>query len=260
MSPVTLSWFCYFSVENMGVAVHPNHAQEWINNGALNRFLDIINQLMVNRGHVFVQRCWYALLGKPNLHPPYTICDVLLCSPGFPFVLVTLADSPDQYVFEYNIKLARTLKRVLAEEAKCVEEFLVKPFVINTADLDSGSFTDAIFSWNTYYYPEKYCTMDRDKYFKVLESLAVVLIRVASNVSSNAGLKHFMMLTKKQYAILDNFYRRAAKVLITGLPGTGKTVLAFERIRQLRVSLHVPWERILYVCSNKCLEASVLYM
>lgn len=234
--------------------IHPKHAKEWINNVALERLLDLVLPSMTNGGHVFVQRCWSTLMGKPDLQQPSnTICDVLLCSPDLPLVMVTLADSHSQEVCEYNTKLARTLKRVLAQEAGCVQAFLVKPQVLTTADLSFESIAINIFSLPAYY-PDVYHP-NRDSHLKVLEALALVIVRVRSNISSDAGLEHYFLLTKDQYTILDKFYKTASKVVITGLPGTGKTILALERIRQLRSK--ISWYNVLYVCSNKCLEATV---
>lgn len=243
--------------------IHPKHAKEWIKNEVLNKLLGVVNPLMmIHGGNVFVQRCWNALLYKPHLKPPFrTICDVLLCSPTFPLVLVTLVNSnvdKTQEVATYNTALARTLKRVLTQEAGCVEEFLVKPVVISNEDLSLESFGKQIFAVPSCYH-DKY-SMTQEKYSKILEALAIVLTKLTTSFLIEAGLKHFSVLTKEQYDILDEFYGSTSKVKITGLPGTGKTWLALERIERLRIGSCVKWFEILYVCSNKCLEASVRYV
>lgn len=240
------------------IKVHPIHAVDWINNETFKLFLDFLNESFgAGGGHAFVQKSWNTMLGKPCNKPSNVICDILLCLPNFPLILITLVrfEEISSDVKQYNNSLATMIKRELAQEAGCLETFFVKPLALGSRDI--SSLSQQKFSSDERY-PSKYSSMSPDKYSKILGALALVIAKVNSCVTYEAQQKHFLVLTKEQYQILNEFYGKCSGVQITGPPGTGKTILALERITRLRLD-RCRSDEILFLCSNKPLAAKVRY-
>lgn len=195
-------------------------------------------------------------MGLPNTKPAEVICDILVCSPNTPLLLVSLTDEATSEGYEYNRKLATTLKRMLAQDGGCTEKFYVKPITLTCSEADDIC-TPGMFS-STSDYLDAY-QMSNEKYKAIIKALVPVLARTNSSVTGAVGEHLFHLLTKEQFKILfENF--ESPKLMITGPPGSGKTVLAIERIRRLRLRQGCSYREVLFVCSNKVLEAQVGYV
>ncbi|XP_031569320.1 schlafen family member 8-like [Actinia tenebrosa] len=242
--------------------LHPSHAVKWIKHQALDMFVETTKETFKENkwqsGIAYIERCWEVNLGLPSTKPDDVICDVLMSCPQMPLVFVSLTNSgnPSEASCSYNRKVAAKLKAALVQEAGCLEKFYIKPVVISHQQLVSE---DAAWIYSeTPLYPKTY-KMNNDKYYKVLEALVLVLARANVMASHIVGQGLFNLLTYEQYKILHGFYEHSYKVQITGPPGSGKTVLALERIRRLR-NTGCSYDEVLFLCSNKPLKARVKNM
>jgi hypothetical protein len=207
------------------------------------------------QGVAYIERCWEVNLGCPGTKPDDVVCDVLLCSPQMPLVMVTLTQSevPNETSRMYNKRVATMLKTTLVQEAGCLEKFYVKPITISCQGIQ-GADLSSIVSENSVY-PKTY-RMSNEKHTNILEALVLVLARADSMATHIVGQGLFHLLTHEQYKILHEFYESTKKLKITGPPGSGKTVLALERILRLRKGGCL-FDQVLFLCAYKPLKARV---
>ena len=105
-------------------------------------------------------------------------------------------------------------------------------------------------------YPVEY-KMTRERFTKICEALVIVLAGFESSTfNPTVGVKFMYVLTPEQYRIS---IKEEPYVIVSAPPGTGKTVVAIERIRRLRFR-NVSKKNILYICENKSLQAFVEYV
>ncbi|XP_031569316.1 schlafen family member 9-like [Actinia tenebrosa] len=228
-------------------------------NRSLKTFINCLKKMFIQNkweGIVFIERCWEVNIGLPNTKPAEVIQDILVCSPSIPLLLVSLCEGEaTSESCKYNIKLATKLKGILAQEGGCMEKFYVKPITLACSVEDDIGILEMIS--HTSVYPEAY-QMSTEKYQAIVKALVPVLARVNSSFKGTVGNHLFHLLTKKQYEILfENL--QSPKLMITGPPGSGKTVLAIERIHRLRRQ-GFSSKQVLFMCSNKVLEAEVRNM
>ena len=99
--------------------------------------------------------------------------------------------------------------------------------------------------------------MTRERFTKICEALIIVLAGFeSSSFNPTVGLKFLHVLTPEQYEIS---IKEEPYVIISAPPGTGKTVVAIQRIKRLRLR-NISEENILYICENKSLAAFVEYV
>ena len=104
-------------------------------------------------------------------------------------------------------------------------------------------------------YPVEY-KMTRERFTKICEALVIVLAGFESSTfNPTVGVKFMYVLTPEQYRIS---IKEEPYVIVSAPPGTGKTVVAIERIKRLR--RNVSKKNILYICENKSLQAFVEYV
>jgi hypothetical protein len=238
--------------------LHPHHAIKWIKNQALCIFVEKMKKLFkMNKwqGIAYIEKCWKVNLGRPGTKPDDVVCDVLLCSPQMPLVMVTLTQSevPNETSSMYNKRVATMLKTTLVQEAGCLERFYVKPILISCQEIQEADLS-SIVSENSVY-PITY-RISNEKYSNILEALVLVLAKANSMATHIIGQGLFNLLTYEQYKILHDFYESNEKVKITGPPGSGKTVLALERIHRLRMN-GCFYDEVLFLCAYKPLKARV---
>ncbi|XP_031569312.1 schlafen family member 8-like isoform X2 [Actinia tenebrosa] len=239
--------------------IRPKHAMH-SRNRSLQTFFSCLNKMFEENkweGITFIERCWGVNIGLPNTKPAEVIRDILVCSPSIPLLLVSLCKGEaTSESLKYNIKLATKLKGILAQEGGCMEKFYVKPITLACSEEDDIGILDEMIS-HASVYPHAY-RMSNEKYQAIIKALVPVLAKVNSSFKGFVGNHLFHLLTKEQYEILfENF--ESPKLMITGPPGSGKTVLAIERIHRLRRQ-GFSFKEVLFVCSNEVLEAKVRHI
>ncbi|KAK3749147.1 hypothetical protein QZH41_009815, partial [Actinostola sp. cb2023] len=250
------------------LTILPEHVLEWIMENEndviykLKRGIQKHFQENNHQGYAFVEKCWNINLGRPLMKPPQVYCDVLLCSPMLPVMLLTICQSDAPEVYSYNHELATMLKRTLVLEAGCLDKFYIKPVVVRVAELilEDEHCPSIICGRSRSPYPDAY-NMSEGKHERIIESLLLLLARAKPTLSYQVGQRLFKLLTVHQYEILNSFYGQCkiSKVHITGLPGTGKTILALERIYRLRCEGSF-YNQVLFMCSDKPLLSTISRM
>ncbi|KAK1331079.1 hypothetical protein QTO34_009027, partial [Cnephaeus nilssonii] len=91
----------------------------------------------------------------------------------------------------------------------------------------------------------------------LLPSLVIVLYGFRSLLSEELGCEVLNLLTNKQYELLSKNLRKTRLLFVHGLPGSGKTILAFRIMEKIRNVFHCQSGDILYICENKPLQEFV---
>lgn len=93
----------------------------------------------------------------------------------------------------------------------------------------------------------------------LLQSLVIVLCGFRSFLSEELGSEVLNLLTDKQYELLLKNLLKTRELLVHGLPGTGKTILALRILETIRNVFHCQQSDILYACENQPLRNFVRY-
>lgn len=181
--------------------------------------------------------------------PAEVICDMFVMSHTDMPRMITLASEFSEKVKKYNLNLAKKLKFALVSKGGCLECFGVDAQVILLNDInDEMKFPPPNVS-----YPPAY-NMTPQRFTKIREALVVVLAAFeSSSFNPTVGVSFLHILTPEQY---DISIREDHFVVVSAPPGTGKTVVAMERIKRLRTK-SVSNNEILYICENKSLASFV---
>ena len=195
-----------------------------------------------------IDRSWSGNIGFQSA-PDEIICDMFVMSYNVPPRLITVARERTKDVERYNFCLAKKLKGVLVNSGGCLECFGILFEIILRKDVNQEVRLTSPASK----YPIEY-KMTEMLFNKIREGLVIVLAGFESSSFNPAvGVKFLYVLTPEQYklSIKDEPF-----VIVSAPPGTGKTVVAIERMKRLRFR-NVSKEKILYICENKSLAAYV---
>ena len=194
------------------------------------------------------------------------ICDLLLLSksPGrFHLISLVSSGSQDQF-FPHARATAKAVKKSLVRNGGCYEKFYITCQVVlcnrvGTEPLDISSPDSR--------YPKEYhlssSPQELVKINKILQSLVIVLAHFPSFLSNKQGLKFLSLLTKEQFELMRklNHVEEERELWIQGVAGTGKTVVAVEFIRRLRLRYpNLKPENILYVCERPAMLPQIRYV
>ena len=194
------------------------------------------------------------------------ICDLLLLSksPGrFHLISLVSSGSEDQF-FPHARATAKAVKKALVRNGGCYEKFYITCQVVlcnrvGTEPLDISSPDSR--------YPDVYrrrsSPQELVKINKILQSLVIVLAHFPSFLSNKQGLKFLSLLTKEQFELMRklNHVEEERELWIQGVAGTGKTVVAVEFIRRLRLRYpNLKPENILYVCERPAMLPQIRYV
>lgn len=209
----------------------------------------------VSQGILIFSRSWAVDVGLQEKQE--VICDVLLLSQKKIPVLYTIFRKDDGCWKDYIMRVARTLKQKLVNTGGYTGKLCIIPkaFLLNpdkTAKALHGSELPN--------YPPSYCRMTTEDMEVLLQSLVIVLCGFRSFLSEEMGCEVLNLLTDKQYEVLSKNLRNTRSMFVHGLPGTGKTILAFKIIEKIRNVFHCQPGDILYICENKPLQEFVRYV
>ena len=201
-----------------------------------------------DRGFVTMDRSWSGNIGFESA-PIEIVCDMFVISHNVPPRLITVAREHTKDVEQYNFSLAKKLKRALVNSGRSLECFGIHFQIILLKDIND----EMMLTLPPAKYPIEYKMTGRS-FDKIRESLVIVLAEFESSSFNPAvGVKFLYVLTPEQYklSIKDEPF-----VIVSAPPGTGKTVVAIQRMKRLRFR-NVSKEKILYICENKSLAAYV---
>lgn len=204
-----------------------------------------------DRGFVLMDRSWSGNVEcKPA--PAEIVCDMLVLSHNVMPRLITVARESSKGVEQYSSYLAKKLKGALVNKGGCLECFGIDFGIILLQDINDEMWLPLPVS----NYPIGY-NMTTERFNKIREALVILLAGFESSSFNPAvGVKFLYVLTPEQYKIS---IKEEPFVIVSAPPGTGKTVVAIERIKRLR-RRNVSKEEILYICENKSLAAYVEYV
>ena len=207
----------------------------------------ILQQRYSNKkGFVMFDKSWSENIGIGPA-PEEVICDVFLMShTGMP-QMITLASERSEKVTPYNVDLSKKLKAALVSKGGCLEWFVVDDQIILIDDVN-----DEIKLLPPNCYPP--ADMNEDLFTKIREALVIVLAGFeSSSFNPTVGASFLYVLTPEQYKIC---IREDRFVVVSAPPGTGKTVVAMERIKKLHTR-NLSKVEILYICENKALKSFI---
>ena len=248
----------FFSLALQGLKIVPENFPERLNDEKEKAFikqleLKLRQSYSKKKGFAMIDKHWSRNIGAEP-PPADVICDIfLMCTSGMP-IMITVTRECTEEVRKYNRNLAKKLKNTLVSKGGCLTHFGIS-FQIIQCDINKqvefGRPANQALN-----YPKEY-EMTASVFIKIREALVIVLAGFESSLFNPAvGVQFLYVLTPEQYkvCIKDDPY-----VIVGAPPGTGKTVVAIERIKLL-ARRAVPQNSILYLCENKALATCVRYV
>uniref|UniRef100_A0A3B1IKQ7 Uncharacterized protein n=1 Tax=Astyanax mexicanus TaxID=7994 RepID=A0A3B1IKQ7_ASTMX len=173
------------------------------------------------------------------------ICEALLISTDCYPTLFCWAEGDSPELWQYVNDTAFSLKQKLVNLAGYTGRLCVIPRLVNcqTGEVIQNE-TDGAPS-----YPDSYTLGHIEEVLALLRSLTIVVMSISSPLSDTLGCEFFNLLTEVQYTILSS-YNGIRSLLIYGPPGSGKTLIAMEKIRRIKNSDNCEDTDILYLCEN----------
>ncbi|XP_017540806.2 schlafen family member 13 [Pygocentrus nattereri] len=173
------------------------------------------------------------------------ICEALLVTTDHYPTLFSWVESGIPELWQYVSKTAFNIKQKLVNLGGYTERLCVIPHLVDcqTGELilneaDGGPP-----------YPESYILGDVQEVVALLQSLAIVVLSFTSPLSDTLGCEFFNLLTEEQFSILCG-YTGIKRLFIHGPPGSGKTLIAMEKIQRIQKSESCEIKDILYLCEN----------
>ncbi len=193
------------------------------------------------KGFVMMDKSWSGNVGMDAV-PDGVVCDIFLMSHNVMPQMITVVRKDSKEVKKYNLELAKKLKGALVNKGGSLQCIGIIATVVSLEDInDKFELPLPVVNYPTTY------KMTKQLFTKIREALVVVLAGFeSSSFNPTVGVNFLYVLTPEQYNITieeDPF------VLVSAPPGTGKTVVAIERIKRLR-SRNVSKNEILYICEN----------
>jgi hypothetical protein len=193
------------------------------------------------KGFVMIDKLWSGNIGFEPA-PEEVVCDIFVVSHNFMPRMITVARKYSEKVKKYNVRLATKLKLALVNEGGCLQCFGIYAEVIVLNNLNQIVHLPLPIS----HYPSEY-KMTKAIFSKIQEALVIVLAGFESSIfNPTVGVNFLYVLTPEQHKII---IKDDPHVIVSAPPGTGKTVVAIERINRLR-KRKVSKDEILYICEN----------
>ncbi|XP_022535682.2 schlafen family member 13 [Astyanax mexicanus] len=172
------------------------------------------------------------------------ICEALLISTDCYPTLFCWAEGDSPELWQYVNDTAFSLKQKLVNLGGYTGRLCVIPRLVNcqTGEVIQNE-TDGAPP-----YPDSY-TLNHVTVQALLRSLTTVVMSISSPLSDTLGCEFFNLLTEEQYDILHK-YNGIKHLFIHGPPGSGKTLIAMEKIRMIKNSDNCEDTDILYLCEN----------
>ncbi|KAL6478743.1 hypothetical protein MHYP_G00121760 [Metynnis hypsauchen] len=173
------------------------------------------------------------------------ICEALLITTKHYPTLFSWVKSGSPELWQYVSKTAFNIKQKLVNLGGYTERLCVIPHLVDcqTGELIPNE-ADGVPP-----YPESYILGHVQEVVALLQSLAIVVLSFTSPLSDTLGCEFLNLLTEEQFSILHG-YAGIKRLFIHGPPGSGKTLIAMEKIRRIQKSDRCEKKDILYLCEN----------
>ncbi|XP_034784460.2 schlafen family member 11-like isoform X1 [Acipenser ruthenus] len=205
-----------------------------------------------DRGVLIMSRSWAVDLDQEKNDE--VVFDALLISENSPPTLYTVVQEGKPDLWKHARLTAFQLKQNLVNLGGYTGMICIIPKVL---ECHSGALIPREIRYSDFNldvcYPDSYGSPDIEA---LLRSLVIVLLSFRSCLSDQLGCEFLNLLTAEQFDILHSkyYFEDFRKVFVHGLPGTGKTVIAAQLMRKIKITLHCKTEEILYICENKPLR------
>ncbi|KAJ8261599.1 hypothetical protein GJAV_G00156140 [Gymnothorax javanicus] len=217
------------------------------------RNLQTLERQLGDPGALIFSRSWAVDVGC--VRNSKVICDALLISQNsLPCLYTVVREEDSQDLWEYATSTALQIKQKLVNVGGYTGFVCVVPKLVScqTGKLisrgricpDGGA---------EILYPDIYKLSAVDEVKSLLRSLVIVLLSFTSALSDELGYEFLNLLTEEQFEFFQR-YNHFRKLFIHGLPGSGKTVLAVEKIKRIKNEYGCTKDDILYICENQPLR------
>ena len=199
-----------------------------------------------NRGLLVVSRSWLRDTGGKSIVG--VICDVLVVSRNMGGLhLYTLCGTVDETSQNYSKEAAQAIKRSLDNHGARGQRFYVSFHVVSCCG--RGEVTVPL---RDDHFPESYDLISpREKLNEILKAMVIGLTAVPSTLSSKVGVTILNLLTKEQFQVVYEMIDVTRELWVKGVAGTGKTLVAVEMMKRIRLRENVEGHEILYVCETE---------
>ncbi|XP_036053899.1 schlafen family member 13-like [Onychomys torridus] len=180
------------------------------------------------------------------------ICDALLIAKNSSPILYTILEEQDEGGQDYCTHTAFTLKQKLVNTGGYTGWVCVMSKVIclsSESNVDTSEWPASPLD-----YPCSYKLANTQEMEALLQALVIVLLNFRSFLSDQLGCEILNLLTAQQYEIFSKNLRKAKKLFVHGLPGSGKTIMAMKIMEKIRNTFHCETDTILYICENQRLR------
>ena len=173
------------------------------------------------------------------------VCEALLIATGRYPTLFSCVESGSPELWQYACKTALCLKQKLVNLGGYTGRLCVLPRLVDcqTGKLIPNETEDGP------PYPDSYILGHVEELEVLLQSLTIVVLSFTSPLSDTLGCEFLNLLTEEQFSIL-RVYGGIKHLFIHGPPGSGKTLIAMEKIRRIQNSEGCEKMDILYLCEN----------
>ncbi|XP_076852850.1 schlafen family member 13-like [Brachyhypopomus gauderio] len=206
-----------------------------------------LSKFQSESGILIMSKSWAVDISQPGNED--VICEALLVTSGQYPKLFSVVNKETPELWKYAKETAFHLKQKLVNLGGYTKRVCVVPYLL---DCNTGELINE--TAESLPYPRTYFLGHVEEVKALLRSLVIVVLSFISPLRDRLGSEILNLLTEEQYSILQ--YSDGHKYLfIHGLPGSGKTLVALEKIKKIKKSK--PSEKVLYLCENLGLKVSI---
>ncbi|KAK1804596.1 hypothetical protein P4O66_020592 [Electrophorus voltai] len=200
-----------------------------------------------NPGILIMSKSWAVDISQPGNKDVIGEA-LLIMSEEYP-KLFTVVKKETSELWKYAKETAFHLKQKLVNLGGYTKWICVVPCLL---DCNTGEMIQSETAGHLLY-PHSYSLGHLEEVKALLRSLVIVVLSFTSPLRDKLGSEIINLLTEEQYNILQ-FYEGHKSLFIHGLAGSGKTLLAMEKIKKIKNSEQCKSENILYLCENQGLK------
>lgn len=197
------------------------------------------------RGLIVASKSWRANLGElPNDH---VVCDLLVISKGLGglHLYTVCREGMEDECDDYSKEVSLNIKRRLVQNGGCSVRVYISYHVVSRSTKVEPPLSDDR-------YPQCYDLLNQKQGLNVvLKALVIILAQVPSTLSNNLGVNIMCLLTKEQFQLVHKEIYDKRELWVKGAAGTGKTLVALEAIKKIRLMEKLEKSEILFVGENK---------
>ncbi|XP_030649164.1 schlafen family member 13-like [Chanos chanos] len=179
-----------------------------------------------SEGVAMASKSWAAKISQTRKSE--VISEALVMRTGSYPTLYCYVERGSPELWEYARQTAFQLKQKLVNLGGYTEWVCVVPQLVH---YETGENIETEKS-NAPKYPHSYLVENIRAVEKFMQSLTIVLLSISSPYSDKLGCEYFNLLTEEQFKLL-NQYNNCKHLFVHGAPGTGKTLVAMEKIRRI---------------------------